>query len=80
MLVAEVQFLYVIHQIGRKRQIEASSDCPEHNGTDINRPVCVQVGILICLPKVAKMVCQGSKHDAVLAICIHKANINYVNG
>ena len=24
---------------------------PEHNGTDVNR---VQVGILICLPKVAK--------------------------
>ena len=22
-----------------KRQIEANSDCPEHNGTDINRPV-----------------------------------------
>ena len=21
-----------------KRQIEANSDCPEHNGTDINRP------------------------------------------
>ena len=27
--------------------MEANSDCPEHNGTDINRPVCVQVGILI---------------------------------
>ena len=28
-----------------KRQIEANSDCPEHNGTDINRTVCIQVGI-----------------------------------
>ena len=42
-----------------KRQIEANSDCPEHNGMDINRPVCVQVG---CLSKVAKMVCRGSLH------------------
>ena len=59
MLFIKVQFLCVIHQIGQKRQIEANSDCPEHNGTDINRPVCVQVGILICLPKVAKMVYRG---------------------
>ena len=53
-----------------KRQIEANSDCPEHNGTDINRPVCVQVGILICLPKVAKMVCRGSKHEAVFFLSV----------
>ena len=30
-----------------KRQIEANSDCPEHNVTDVNCPVCVQVGILM---------------------------------
>ena len=37
-----------------KRQIEANSDCPEHNGTDINRPVCVQVGILIAFQKLQR--------------------------
>ena len=32
------------------------------------------------LPKVAKMVGEsGSKHDSFLAICLHKANINYIN-
>ena len=53
MLVVKVQFLYVIHQFNNwtKRQIEANSDCPEHNGIDINRPVCVQVGILIAFQK-----------------------------
>ena len=50
MLVVIVQLLYdVIHQadylIGQNRQIEANSDSQEHNGTDINRPVCVQVSI-----------------------------------
>ena len=54
-----------------KRQIEVNSDCPEHNGTDINRPVYVQLGILICHPKVAKMVCQGSKHDAVFLLSVY---------
>ena len=57
-----------IYNLMTKRQIQANSDCPEHNGTDIHRPVCVQVGILICLPKVAKMVCRGSKHDAVFLL------------
>ena len=33
------------------KQIEANSDCPEHNGTDINRPVRTQVGILIAFQK-----------------------------
>ena len=37
-----------------KRQIEANSDCPEHNGTDINRPVYVQVGILIAFQKLRR--------------------------
>ena len=37
-----------------KRQTEANSDCPEHNGTDINRPVCVQVGILITFQKLQR--------------------------
>ena len=37
-----------------KRQIEANSDCPEHNGTDINRPVCIQVGILIPFQKLQR--------------------------
>ena len=37
-----------------KRQIEANSDCPEHNGTGINRPVCVQVGILIAFQKLQR--------------------------
>ena len=62
MLVVKVQFLNVIYQVDyynwTKRQIQANSDCPEHNGTDIYRPVCVQMGILICLPKVAKMACR----------------------
>ena len=51
--------------------MEANSNCPQHNGTDINRPICVQVGILTCLPKVAKMVCQGSKHDAVFLLSVY---------
>ena len=75
MLVVKVQFLYVIHQADllhwTKRQIEANSNCPEHNGTDINRPIGVQVGILICLPKVAKTVCRGSKHDAVFLLSVY---------
>ena len=54
-----------------KREIEANSDCPEHNGIDINRPVYVQVGILICLPKVAKMVCRGSKYDTVFLLSVY---------
>ena len=37
-----------------KRQIQANSDCPEHNGTDINHPVCVQVGILIAFQKLQR--------------------------
>ena len=36
------------------RQIEANSDCQEHNGTDINRPVCVLVGILIAFQKLQR--------------------------
>ena len=51
MLVVKVQFLYVIHQ---KRQIEANSDCPEHNGTDINCTVCIQVDILIVFQKLQR--------------------------
>ena len=55
MLIVIVQLLYdVIHQVDylirQKRQIEASSDCQEHNGTDINLPVCVQVLILMRFP------------------------------
>ena len=42
-----------------KRQIEANSDCPEHNGTDINRPVCVQVGILIASQKLQRLYVGG---------------------
>ena len=37
-----------------KRQIEANSDCSEHNGTDINRPVWVQVDILIAFQKLRR--------------------------
>ena len=37
-----------------KIQIETNSDCPEHNGTDINRPVCVQEGILIAFQKLQR--------------------------
>ena len=55
MLVVKIQFLYVIHQvdyyIGQK---DTNSDCPEHNGTDINRPVSVQVGILIAFQKLQR--------------------------
>ena len=52
MLVVIVQLLYyAIHQVdyqtGQNRQIQASSDCQGHSGTDINRPVCVQVCISI---------------------------------
>ena len=52
MLVVMVQLLYdVIHQvdykIGQNRKIQANSDCQGHDGTDINRPVCVQLCILI---------------------------------
>ena len=54
-----------------KKTVQANSDCPEHNGTDINHPVCVQVGILIYLPKVAKMACQGTKHDAVFLLSVY---------
>ena len=36
------------------RQIEANPDCPEHNETDINRPVCVQLGILIAFQKLQR--------------------------
>ena len=51
-LVGIVQFLYdviqqVDYEIGQKRQIQANSDCQGHNGTDTNRPACVQVFILI---------------------------------
>ena len=47
-----VQFLDdVIHQvdylIGQNRQMQVNCDCQGHNGTDTNRPVCVQVSISI---------------------------------
>ena len=41
-------------QSDTKRQIEANSNCPEHNGTDINRAVCVQGGILIAFQKLQR--------------------------
>ena len=65
-----------------KRQIEANSDCPEHNGTDTNRPVCVQVGISIAFQKLQRWYVGGVNtysRRSFLAICIHKANVNYVN-
>ena len=34
-----------------KKTIEANSDCPEHNGTYINGPLCVKVSILIVFRK-----------------------------
>ena len=77
MPVVKVQFLYVLYikliiKLDKiKRQIQTNSDCPENNGTDINRPVCVQVGVLICLPKVAKMACRRSKHDAVFLLSVY---------
>ena len=37
-----------------KKTIGANSDCPEHNGTDLNRPVCIQVGILIAFQKLER--------------------------
>ena len=57
MLVVKVQFLYVYIKLIiklDKRQIEANSDCPERNGTDINRPVCEQVSILIAFQKLQR--------------------------
>ena len=37
-----------------------------------NKPPCmVQIGVLICLPEVAKMVCWGSKHDAVYLLSVY---------
>ena len=64
-----------------KRQIEANSDNPEHNGTDINRPVCLQVGILIAFQKLQRWYVGGVNMTqfSCYYICIHKANINYVN-
>ena len=52
MLVVLVHLRYdVTHQvdyeIGQKGQIQDDSDCQRHNGTDINRLVCVQVCILV---------------------------------
>ena len=51
--------------------IEAKTDCPEHNGTDINRPVCVQVGILIALQKLQGWYVGGSQHDAVFLLSVY---------
>ena len=59
--------------------MEASSDCPEHNGTDINHPVCIQVGILIAFQKLQRWYVGGVNMTQFLDICIHNANINYVN-
>ena len=52
MLAVIVQLLYdIIHQVdysvGQNRPIEANSDCQGRKRTDINRPICVQVCILI---------------------------------
>ena len=58
MLIVKVQLLlcYTSSRLlnWTKRQIEANSDCPEHNGTDINRSVCIQVGILIAFQKLQR--------------------------
>ena len=59
--------------------MEVDSDCPEHNGADINRPVCVQVGILIAFQKLQRWYVAGVNVTQFLATCIHKANIDYVN-
>ena len=64
-------YIKLIIKFDKKTNIEANLDHPEHNGTDINRPVCVQVGILIAFQKVAKMVCGGSKHDAVFLLSVY---------
>ena len=71
MLVVKVHFFMLYIKLIIKLDKKTSSDCPEHNGTDINRPVRVQVGILICLPKVAKIACRGSKHDAVFLLSVY---------
>ena len=62
-----------------KRQIEANSDCPEHNGTDINRPVCVQVGILIAFQKLQRWYVGGVNTPQFSCYLLHEANINYLD-
>ena len=39
--------------------MEAHSDCLEHNGTDINCPECLQVGILIAFQKLQRWYMSG---------------------
>ena len=39
--------------------MEANSDCPEHNGTDIERHVWVQTGILIAFHKLQRRCVEG---------------------
>ena len=34
-------YIKLITKLDKKTKIEADSDCPEHNGTDINHPVSV---------------------------------------
>ena len=46
--------LYIKLVIKLDKKIEANSNCPEHNGTDINRPVCVEVGIVIAFQKLQR--------------------------
>ena len=79
LLVVEVQLLYdVIHQVDyyteQNRQIQANSDCQGHNGIDINRPVCVQVCILITFQKLHiwyEAGSRGSKQDTVFLLSVY---------
>ena len=62
MLVVKVQFLCYTSSLllnWTKRQTDANSDCPEHNEADINRPVCIQVGILIAFQKLQRWYVRG---------------------
>ena len=71
-LVVKVQTFYVNTSCSilnwTKSQIEANSDCPEHNGRDINH---LKSRHFNCLPKVAKFVCRGSKHDSVFLLSVY---------
>ena len=79
MLVVKVQLLYnVIHQvdylIGQKDKYNPVQIVQDHNGTDINRPVCIQVGILITFFKLQRWYevgSRGSKQDTVFFLSVY---------
>ena len=54
--------------------MQANSDCPGHNRTDINHPVCVEVGILVTFWKLQRWYevdSRRSKHDTVFLLSVY---------